>query len=49
MINLNELTKTSYEDACKREQNSGHIKANTRSMLKHCATEVVEAMVRLKV
>ena len=43
MINLNELCKTAFVNAEQRRKNGGHIKADTRSMLKHCATEVVEA------
>lgn len=42
-MTLNEIAKTSFEDAKKRERNGGHIATDTRSMLKHCATEVVEA------
>lgn len=42
-LSLNEIAKLSYENAKKREENSGHISAETRAMLKHCATEVVEA------
>lgn len=44
MINLNELCKTAFVNAEQRQKNGGHIKADTRFMLKHCATEVVEAM-----
>lgn len=42
-LSLNEIAKLSYENARKREENGGHISAKTQSMLKHCATEVVEA------
>lgn len=42
-LSLNEIAKLSYENAKKREANGGHISAETRSMLKHCATEVIEA------
>lgn len=43
MIDLNELCKVAIANAEQRQKNGGHIKADTRSMLKHCATEVVEA------
>ena len=43
MIDLNELCKVSLGNAEQRQKNGGYIKADTRSMLKHCATEVVEA------
>lgn len=42
-LSLNEIAKLSYENAKKRENNGGHISAETRAMLKHCATEVIEA------
>lgn len=42
-LSLNEIAKLSYENAKKREKNGGHISTETRAMLKHCATEVVEA------
>lgn len=44
MIDLNELAVNAYGTARKREENGASIKTDTRSMLKHCATEVVEAM-----
>ena len=44
MIDLNELCKVTLANAEQRQKNGGNIKADTRSMLKHCATEVVEAM-----
>ena len=44
MIDLNELAKVMYDAAQKREQNGAAIKTDTVSMLKHTATEVVEAM-----
>ena len=44
MIDLNELCTKTLENAKKRQTNGGHIKADTRSLLKHCSTEVVEAM-----
>lgn len=43
-MNLNELAKASYETARKRQENGANISVKTRDMLKHCATEVVEAM-----
>lgn len=43
MIDLNELCKVSLANAEQRQKNGGHIKTDTNSMLKHCATEVVEA------
>ena len=43
MIDLNELCKVTLANAELRQKNGGHIKADTRSMLKHTATEVVEA------
>lgn len=43
-LSLNEIAKLSYENARKRENNGGHISTKTRAMLKHCATEVVEAV-----
>lgn len=44
MIDLNGLCKTSFETAKKRQKNGGNVKVYTPNMLKHCATEVVEAM-----
>jgi NTP pyrophosphatase (non-canonical NTP hydrolase) len=44
MINLNELCTKSLADATTRQANGANIKNDTRSMLKHCSTEVVEAM-----
>lgn len=43
MIDLNSLCKTAFEIAKARHKNGGHIKADTLSMIKHCATEVIEA------
>lgn len=43
MIDLNELAKQTLANAEKRHANGARIKTDTRSMLKHCATEVVEA------
>ena len=44
MLNLNKLSKITFENATKRMKNGAHIKSDSRSMLKHCATEVVEAV-----
>lgn len=44
MIDLNELSKQTLENAEKRALNVAHINTDTRSMLKHLATEVVEAV-----
>lgn len=44
MIDLNELCKVTLANAEKRKANGGNITTETRKMLKHCATEVVEAM-----
>lgn len=44
MIDLNIFAKQSLLIADKRHENGANIKTDTRSMLKHCATEVVEAM-----
>lgn len=44
MVDLNGLCKITLVNAGQRQKNGGHIKADTRSMLKHCATEVIEAM-----
>lgn len=44
MIDLNELCKAALVNAEQRQKNGGNIKDDTRSMLKHCVTEVVEAM-----
>lgn len=43
MVDLNNLCKLAHNNAVQRQQNGANIKADTRSMLKHCATEVVEA------
>ena len=43
-LSLNEIAKISYENAKRREKNGGHISVETMSMLKHCATEVAEAV-----
>lgn len=43
-MNLNAVAKASYETAKKRQENGANISVKTRDMLKHCATEVVEAM-----
>ena len=44
MIDLNELTRITFENAEKRQENGANIGTDTRKMLKHTATEVVEAM-----
>ena len=44
MLDLNELSKVALNTATKRMNNGANINTNTRSMLKHTATEVVEAM-----
>ena len=43
-ITLNEIAKTSYETARKRQENGANISVETGAMLKHFATEVVEVM-----
>ena len=43
MIDLNKLSTDAYIVAKKRELNGAKIKADTISMLKHCAGEVIEA------
>lgn len=43
MIELNELSKKALEIANKRKENGAKIDTETVKMLKHCATEVVEA------
>ena len=43
MIDLNKLSTEAYITAKKRELNGAKIKADTISMLKHCAGEVMEA------
>lgn len=43
MIDLNKLSNEAYIVAKKREMNGAKIKADTISMLKHCAGEVIEA------
>lgn len=43
-LTLNDIASVSYANAKKRQANGGHISVETRNMLKHCATEVVEAM-----
>ena len=44
MLDLNKLCKVTLNNANLRNKNGGHIKTDTRSMLKHTATEVIEAM-----
>ena len=43
MFNLNELAVIAYENATKREARDGRVSTDTRLMLKHTATEVVES------
>lgn len=43
MIDLNELKKKAHENSKKRAENGGTKPLNTFNLLKHCATEVVEA------
>lgn len=43
-LSLNEIAKLSCENAKRREANGGHVSVETMSMLKHCATEVAEAV-----
>lgn len=43
MIDLNELSKESYITAKERELNGAFIQTEPMAILKHCATEVVEA------
>lgn len=43
MFNLNELCVMAYENASRREAKDGKVSTNTLQLLKHTATEVVEA------
>ena len=43
MFDLNEFCKKSFEVAKARQDNGGKINVDPFQMLKHCATEVVEA------
>lgn len=43
MIDLNKLCEVSLESAEKRQANGAFSNTDTREILKHCATEVVEA------
>lgn len=43
MIELNDFCKKSFEVAKARQDNGGKINVDTFQMLKHCATEVIEA------
>lgn len=43
MFSLNELAIIAYENASKREIKDGKVSTDTIQMLKHTATEVVEA------
>jgi len=42
-FDLNGLCKTAHEYAKRRQENGGKVSTETQAMLKHCATEVVEA------
>lgn len=44
MIDLNKLCEVLLKNADKRHSHGANVDTNTRKMLKHCATEVVEAM-----
>lgn len=44
MLDLNKLCEVTLNNAELRNKNGGNIKSDTRSMLKHTATEVIEAM-----
>lgn len=44
MFNLNELCVIAYENAANREAKDGRVSTDTMKMLKHTATEVVEAV-----
>lgn len=43
MFNLNELCVMAYENASRREAKDGKVSTNSLQLLKHTATEVVEA------
>lgn len=43
MIELNDTAYALFEYSLKREANGANIKVTTPALLKHCATEVVEA------
>ena len=43
MIDLNELASQAYTTAKKRENNGAFIQTKPMAILKHCATEVIEA------
>lgn len=44
MIDLNKLCEVSLKNADERHSHGANIDTDTRKMLKHCATEVVEAI-----
>ena len=44
MVNLNTLSNQCYNIAELREKNGANISTQTNQTLKHCATEVIEAM-----
>ena len=43
MIDLNDLKRIALENAEKRQKNGANVTTDTRKMLKHCATEVIES------
>ena len=45
MIHLNQISKIAFKNAEKRRKNGafGNVKSDTMQLLKHCATEVIEA------
>lgn len=43
MIALNKTAKEALKNAELRQKNGANISSETRTMLKHCATEVIEA------
>lgn len=43
MVDLNNRCRIAHNIALMRQKNGANIKTDTLSMLKHCATEVVEA------
>lgn len=43
MIDLNDFCRKSWEVAKKRQENGAKLNTDTMAMLKHCASEVVEA------
>lgn len=43
MLDLNQVAENMFNVALQRQKNGASISTNTLAMLKHCATEVVEA------